>query len=128
MLKPARVKLTIYGGFTFDRTWQRTAPDPDDPETQVPVDLSGWTARAEGRRKATAEDLDFAFDTTPASGEGIITLDAQGHIRLYMTDDATGDLDFREGEWDLKLTNPGGDSEKFFVGPTEYIPAVTHGE
>lgn len=115
-------------GFVYKR---RPADSPDDPFE--PVDLTGWTARMQMRRRPGAVPV----WATLTEDDGI-TLGADGRIVIFLPASATesweapasredldtGDLSF-VGQWDLELTDTTGAVLRFAEGRVQVDADVT---
>lgn len=66
--------------------------------------LAGCTARAEIRPFAGSDELYFAWSTTPAAGEGTITL-ADGVINIRVLAAESAPWTFTSAEYDIVLYN-----------------------
>lgn len=70
-----------------------------------PYDLTGCTARGEIRPSPGADELYYAWSTSPLSGQGLITLTGTTlNIRVLATESAM--WTFQTGAYDILLTNP----------------------
>jgi hypothetical protein len=84
--------IDIYQG----QDWSWTVIYSDDAD--VPVDLSGYTAKLEVR-ESPGGNLLLAMET----GGGGITLNASGEIDLVLTDTQTAAIDCTKARYDLKI-------------------------
>src|SRR5215207_9195643 len=91
--------FTIEQGATFRRTL--TWKDEDGN----PIDLTGCTARLKIYR---SNGTDIKLLTTDTDG-GITLGGPAGTIELYLSDEATADLDFDTARYVLKITSPNTD-------------------
>ena len=116
MLKPAKLKLTIYQGATFDlrMTWAAAG---------VPVDLTGRTARMQVR--ASVDSPDVLLSLTTANG-GIVLGGTAGTIDLLVSANDTAALSFTSGVFDLEMVS-GGYVERLAYGQVIVVPEVTRG-
>ena len=122
MTEPATYKINIYQGATYHRIFTWTAPDPDDPETQVPVDLTGATARLQVR-KSFSSDIVLLEATTE---DGRITLGGpEGTIELVWPDEVTAAIGWRAGRYDLEIESAGGEVTRLLQGAVKIYPEVT---
>ncbi len=88
----------------------------------TPVDLSGYTARAQFRTKVGA---DVWIELTSPDE---ILLDSEGHITIHLDDTATeSDLWnlYKTGFWDIELASPTGIVTRFAEGSVTVSPDVT---
>lgn len=70
-------------------------------------DLTGCSAKGQIRSKPGPSDLLFAWSTSPGTGEGLITLDADAstlNLRVLSTESAP--WTFTHGVFDVLVTNP----------------------
>lgn len=101
-------------GATFDRilTWK---------VDQIPVDLTGATARMHVRKKLTTTII-IDFNTTNGR---IVLGGALGTIQLFLTADETKALSAGDYIYDI-LINQGTDVEKLVEGKFQVVASVTH--
>lgn len=114
-----RVDLVISQGSDLELVLRYLTGDPDSATPLVPVDLTGWTARAQVRRSVASADtwLDVV-------GE----VDADGYVTLRVPhDDTEGELwDQRDsGVWDLELSRADGYRVRFAEGDVTVSHEVT---
>jgi hypothetical protein len=70
-----------------------------------PYDLTGCSAKAEIRPSPAADELFFTWSTSPAAGEGLITLTGSTlNIRVLSSESLP--WTFTTGAYDILLTNP----------------------
>jgi hypothetical protein len=117
MTRPFTHNLTIYAGATLRDTVTWKVGDPAEP-----VDLTGYTARAQFRRAVGSSDVLVSLTTEDG---GIILGDEAGTIQLHMTATATAALTWRSAVYDLELIAPSGDVRRFMKGDVEVDPEVT---
>ncbi len=112
----------IRKGATFvkDYVW-KTGPDE---LTVVPVDLSGWTARAQVREKYDSATALLDITTTPGV-HGVITLSALGEIVITVPASATTGITATTGVFDLELVDGAGFVKNFAGGAVVFYPEVT---
>lgn len=103
----------------------------DDGSGAVGVDLAGWTARAQLRRKVGG---DVWLNLTDEDG---ITLGADGAVTIHIDDTTTEDTRWNgysritDGEpqplgvWDLELADPTGYVVRLVEGTVTVSPDVT---
>ena len=116
-VKAAKKDLEIKVGTTFGPIKFR-ARDKDG----APVDLDGWAAFAEVRRKPGAA---LEFDLSPS-----ITDSANGEITIGMSDEATEALRAKAGrfQWDLVLETATGERRgPYFTGECNVTLIITEG-
>lgn len=116
-MTPASVDLTIYQGATFSREfrWQTGTPAAD-------VNLTGYTARMQIRRKLTDEDV--VLELTTANGGIVITNAAQGRFTLNATATQTEALEIRSGVYDVEFVS-GATVTRLLQGAVTVSPEVT---
>lgn len=74
-------------------------PDPENnPDYKVPVDLTGYHAKIQIRKKAGDATVLAEWSTA----DGNVTLHTN-EVRIYVPASETGAYDFNEGEYDLLL-------------------------
>jgi hypothetical protein len=114
-------KLLIEQGATFRKTFgYASATKP----VVVPIDITGWTARMQMRKKIT--------DTTPLlSLTHVSTVDGQllisgtaGTVQIYITDTATSALT-GGGVFDVELISTTTDVVRLIQGTYSVSPNVT---
>lgn len=118
--------LKIEQGATFSLTvtWQIDAAG-------TPQNLTGYTAKLEIRdRPDTTGTLIFRFATSPAAGEGTITLGgAAGTVTLAASATLTGALTATVQDdlfYDLELTSGSGTVTRLLQGKVTVVPQVTN--
>lgn len=110
----------IRKGSTFEKAYKWTS-GPDEL-TQTPVDLTGWTGRAQCRDKVDSTVVLFAVDNQLLGG---LTLSAQGDITIEVADTVTSAVVPMKGVFDLELVSPAGKVKNFAGGPVIFYPEVT---
>ena len=139
MTKPAKIQLQIYQGATFSKrlTWGsypypvaerngvivnlstgRPAPSSD----YIAIDLTGWTARMQARRKI--DDPDALVNLTTGNG-GIFLGGIGGTVDIVMDAVKTSGFDWKNGVWDLELVAPDGSVTRLAEGTISVSPEVT---
>lgn len=118
-MKPAKLDLTFYQGATYRRSfqWQTGA-------TPSPVNLTGYSARMQVRRKLSDPDPPL-LELTTQNGGIAITNAAEGRFELFVSASDTAALSFRSGVYDLELVAPSGDVIRLFEGNAILSPEVT---
>lgn len=107
----AAIDLVVAQGADFTATMQ-----------YVNTDVSAWTAHAQLRQYPGGPTW---ADLTKGNG---ITLASDGTITLHIpaaTTGSTGWTDYRQGVWDLFLTDGSGVATRFAAGAVTVIPEVT---
>lgn len=87
----------------------------------TPVDLTGYTAICEGRRRPGATGNAW-FSLT--GGAGITLGGAAGTIAVTWTDEITDTLAAGEGEWELVVISGAGARYRLLYGPLKVLPKV----
>lgn len=108
--------LPIYQGATFDETYYW---DIDG----VAVDLTGCTARCQGRASYDAADPPW-WSVTTENG-GIVLGGTAGSVRLIISAAVTTALTPGEGVYDLELIYPSGAIQKFLRGKVTVYAEAT---
>lgn len=116
-MTPATVDLTIYQGATFSRTFQWKTGTP-----AVAVNLTGYTARMQIRRKIT--DTDVVLSLTTSNGGITITNAAQGTFQIDITATQTEALTIKAGVYDLEMVS-GAVVTRLLQGAISVSPEVT---
>jgi hypothetical protein len=118
MTKPAKLKFTIYQGATFRKRLVWTGPKP----AQLPIDLTGCTARMQVRAETESPDVLLEL-TTENTG---ITIDgAAGAIGLYISAEDTSAITWGSGVWDIEIIHPNGEVTRLAQGSVSVSPEVT---
>lgn len=99
-------------GTTFGRTFEIQYPDPDEPTTFYPYDLTAHTARMQVRR--TIESSTVIIELTTENG-GIEIDEDLGKITVTMTDAQTGALT-SSGVYDLEIEDANGNVSRVVQG------------
>lgn len=107
--------ITIEQGATFTKTITWT------DALGAPVNLSGYTARAKGRRSYNASTSLFSIST----GAGIVLGGALGTIVLTITDETTAAMTPGKGVWDLEVESAGGVVTRLLEGRMTVTPEAT---
>jgi hypothetical protein len=112
-----RVPLKIDQGATFRKiiTWSSGEPP-------VPVDLTGCTARLQGR--ATVESPTALFELTTTNG-GLALGGVAGTITVLITATQSSAWAWTDAVYDLEIVFPGGDVRRLTYGPVCVSPEVT---
>lgn len=84
----------------------------------TPVDLTGYSAQATGRRGYGSTVA--LFDLT--SGSGIVLGGAAGTITVTWTDEVTDAITENRGVWELVVTSGGGARYSLLKGPFTMSP------
>jgi len=102
--------LTIYQGATWREHFQWLRDGTG-------MDMTGWTAKMQAKSGSTV-----VLDLDDSAG---ITLDQQGNVDLFMSDEDTSALPPGKYRYDLKLTDSDGDAIRFVEGFVTVDPEVT---
>ena len=117
METPGTYNITAYQGASFDIQFAWKIDD-------TPVDLSGYTARMQARRRA--DSVTAALTLTTENGR--ITLgDAAGTITLDVSADDMENVDAAEYVYDLELESAGGEVYRLLEGKFTVSAEVTRG-
>jgi hypothetical protein len=116
--------ITCEQGSTFIRTIEIEYPDPSDPTTYLPFDLTGYSARMQVRR--TVDSSATMISLTSAVGGGIEMQYAgsDNALRVSMTDEQTSTIT-SDGVYDLEIESSSGIVSRVIRGSFTLIPEVT---
>lgn len=116
MLTPAKRKLIIYKGATFNPGWTWKAAG-------VPVDLTGCSARMQVREDVDAESV--LLNLTTENG-GIILGGVAGTIDLWVGATETTEITWEGGVWALEIQYPSGPDnvDRLIEGSISVSPEV----
>jgi hypothetical protein len=106
-MTPGAYSFTLYQGSTFERTFTWLQSDG-----VTPVDLTGCSARAQGRsagHSKVAPGGDPYFNLTDEADGGLTLGGVAGTIRMVISAELSSTLTFKLCEWDLEIEFPGGD-------------------
>lgn len=112
----AEIELVIEQGasFSYVITWQDDAG--------VAIDLTGYTARAQGRDSYSASAK--IYDLTTENG-GLSINGAAGEVTMTLTAAATAAMTFSKGRHDLEVVSGGGMVYRLIEGPLRLSREVT---
>lgn len=88
---------------------------------RVPIDLTTYTARMQVRRKHTSTTA--MLDLT--SGDGEITLSADGTIEIHVTDEQSAAMTAARNVYDLELVSADGTVTRLIEGYCTVTPEAT---
>lgn len=114
-MTPGLVNFVCPQGSTFKRTLLYTIDD-------VPVDLSGYTARLQVREAYYSTD---PLLTLATSGSGITISGSSGSIALYVSNTTTAALPAGTHVYDLELINTSLEVDRLIEGNWTVTPEVT---
>lgn len=118
----AECDLLISRGTDQTFVFRYSTSDGAEPPVVTPVDLTGWTAKAQLRRRVAG---DVWVTLTSASG---ITLGADGSVEIAighaLTEAAAWDA-YSIGVWDLELASPVGEKVRLVQGAVTVSQDVT---
>ena len=114
-MTPGLVNFVCPQGSTFKRTLLYTIDN-------VPVDLSGYSARLQVREAYYSADPLLSLAT---SGSGITISGSSGSISLYVSSTATDSLPAGTHVYDLELINPSAEVDRLIQGEWTVTPGVT---
>lgn len=105
-------------------TFQHTV-NWEDPQG-VPINLTGYRIRLQVRAtpSASATLIDFDSDDL-GEGMSITPLDASGSFTITIADETTAEYTFKNGDYDLTATSPGGIVYRLHEGKASVSPGVT---
>lgn len=108
--------LLIEQGATFLKTfvWKDSNEDP--------VDITGYTARMQIRRKKSATTVEH---TATTENSGITLGDAAGTVVVTIPATDTADFEFSKGVYDIELIDPQGTVTRLIEGGVEVSKEVT---
>lgn len=108
--------ILIEQGATFQRTfvWKDSNEDP--------VDITGYTARMQIRRKKSSTTAEH--EATTENG-GITLGDTAGTVAITIAATDTADFSFSKGVYDLELVDPQGVVTRLVEGGVEVNQEVT---
>lgn len=112
----ATSNITIDQGATFVKAYRWKVDG-------VAVDLTGYTAKMQVRKKASATS-EVLLEASSANGRVTITA-LEGRVAIKIPDEITAALDFSEAVWDLELTSPAGDVKRLVQGTVTLDKEVT---
>jgi hypothetical protein len=114
-ITPGNRNLMIFQGAMYSKTFTWTNDDDS------PVDLTGYTAWLQVRPHSGSETVFLEMSTD----DDTITLgDEAGTITLELDAEATSELDFTWGHYDLLLTSPEG-ATRLIQASCRLSPAIT---
>ena len=85
------------------------------------VNHTGYTVEMDVRPNAASDTVLLAL----TAGNGRVSIDGSGNIGLSLTDEETAVLTFEYGEYDVRVTSPGGTSNFYLRGKVRVVPSVT---
>lgn len=103
-------------GATFVRQFKWT------DENEVPIDLTGYSARMQVRTAVKASEV--VVELTTANGQ-IVLYPAEGKIELSMTATVTAALPDKRCVYDLEVVAPSGTVTRLLQGAFVISPEVT---
>lgn len=120
MPDPTLYPITIYQGSLWDRTFLFKNPDG------TPINLSGYSARMQIRTLPTSlATLIDAQSTGIAPNPRIVLGGGAGTAQVILPPATTMLLSQPSAFYDLELTPPSGDTEKWLRGPVTIVLEVT---
>jgi hypothetical protein len=118
-MTPARIDLTIYQGTSYRLPlgW-KTRVDG----VEVPVDLTGCTARMQIRRRLRSTEVELDLGVA-----GYITIESplEGRMAVDIPAEVTAAMAFRSGVYDIEIEFAGGEVYRFAQGAVRLVPEVT---
>ena len=113
----AKYKITIYQGETFSKVFTWKTGDPKNP-----VDLTGYTARMQIRKKYGSATTLLSLTT---ENGGIVLGGVTGTITLFISATDASSIDWTSGVYDLELVSAGGIVKRLLQGTIKVSPEVT---
>ena len=115
--------ITCEQGATFIRIIEIEYPDPVDPTTYLPFDLTGYSARMQVRRTI---DSSTPMVSLNSSGGGIEVQygGVENALRIFMSDEQTSAIT-SDGVYDLEIESSGGVVSRVLRGTFLLSPEVT---
>lgn len=115
--------ITCEQGASFTRLIEIEYPDPTDPETYLPFDLTGYSASMQVRR--TVESSTIIIGLYSATGDiEVQSASVSNALRINMTDTQTSQIT-SDGVYDLEIESPSGTVSRVIRGNFTLIPQVT---
>ncbi len=114
---PANIPLTIYQGATLRQSYQLLDANRD------PINLTGFSVRAQGRLDFTSASTLFDLSTT--NGKITVPTPSNGTLILNMTAADTAALAFDVGVYDIEIVSPGGTVDRVVKGKLTLDKEVT---
>ena len=108
--------ILIEQGATYQKTFTWKGSD------ETPVDITGYTARMQIRRKKSS--VDFEHEATTENG-GITLGDTAGTVAVLIPATDTAALTITKGTYDLELVDPQGVVYRLIEGGVEVSKEVT---
>lgn len=111
-------------------TWKLVVESVSEPDSETPMDLTGYVARAQvlgPNRLDVLEDL-IGTEADPDPEDEIVFDDNDGatvypsRMTLVLDADRTAALDFSTGLWSLELESPGGEVIRALEGTATLSP------
>ena len=113
-MTPGKLNLICPQGATFSKSLTYEIGD-------IPVDLSTFTASLQVRKTHSSKNPVIDINTQ----NGGITLDDEGIILLYVSDEETSLVPAGSYVYDLELASLNGDKIRLVEGKFEITPEVT---
>lgn len=114
MPEPATYNLVIYQGDTFEEDFTFET----EGATPTPINITGYSFRAQIRRRASDDASLADFTTTITDAPG-------GIVQLSLTSEETADLDPGRAVWDLEWTDTLGRVKTHVAGRVRVKAQVT---
>lgn len=103
--------------------WGRSWPLSNSDGTAI-TDFTGWTALAQVRATADADDVLWSWSTDPGPNQGSVTF-AEGKVTLAHTAADSEAWSWRLGSWDLRVKNAAGQTAFVAIGRVMVIATTT---
>ena len=114
-MTPGKYNMVCPQGSTFNQQLTYTIEE-------VPVDLTGYSARMQVREKHTSTRA--VFDLTTENG-GLTTGGAAGTIIIFISSTDTSEASAKDYVYDIELESSGGDVTRLLEGKFMLTPEVT---
>jgi hypothetical protein len=92
-----------------------------NPTTGAALNISAWSARAQVRKWAGADEVLHEWSTTA----GNLTVGADGYLTITVTPAESTAWTWSEGRYDIELTDPTGEVVRIAAGPVMVSPEIT---
>lgn len=113
-MTPGKYNMICPQGATFAKQLTYRIDD-------IPVDLTGWTARMQVREKHTSKTATISINT---ENGGISLGDSAGTIDLYISDSDTSTISAKDYVYDIELIS-GAEVYRLLEGKFIVTPEVT---
>jgi len=115
--------ITCEQGATFIRLIEIEYPDPSDPTTYLPFDLTGYSARMQVRRTVDSSTPMVSLNSS-SGGIQMQYGGVENAMRIFMSDEQTSTIT-SDGVYDLEIESSGGVVSRVLRGTFLLSPEVT---